>query len=89
MIGKAEPIPQNSRNTVCDAFDCLQNAIAADGSPMPNEHEIAITADFQPQETWLKGLWLRVRYADGSRGSDAADRRDVRIILNYNLSALR
>jgi hypothetical protein len=25
MIGKAEPIPQNSRSTVCDAFDCLQN----------------------------------------------------------------
>jgi hypothetical protein len=25
MIGKAEPIPQNSRNTVCDAFDCLQD----------------------------------------------------------------
>ena len=25
MIGKAEPIPQNSRSTVCDAFDCLQD----------------------------------------------------------------
>ncbi len=25
MIGKAKPIPQNSRNTVCDAIDCLQD----------------------------------------------------------------
>jgi len=25
MIGKAKPIPQNSRSTVCDAFDCLQD----------------------------------------------------------------
>ncbi len=25
MIGKAEPVPQNSRNSVCDAFDCLQD----------------------------------------------------------------
>ncbi len=25
MIGKAEPIPQNSRSTVCDSFDCLQD----------------------------------------------------------------
>ncbi len=25
MIGKGEPIPQNSRSTVCDAFDCLQD----------------------------------------------------------------
>ncbi len=25
MIGKTEPIPQNSRSTVCDAFDCLQD----------------------------------------------------------------
>ena len=25
MIGKAEPIPQNSRSTVGDASDCLQD----------------------------------------------------------------
>ena len=25
MIGKVDPIPQNSRSTVFDAFDCLQN----------------------------------------------------------------
>ncbi len=27
MIGKAKPIPQISRNTVCDAFDCLQDEL--------------------------------------------------------------
>jgi hypothetical protein len=66
-----------------------RDAIASDGTPFPNAREVAITADFRPQETWLKGLWLRVRYAEGDRGSDVDDRRDLRIILNYNLSALR
>jgi hypothetical protein len=66
-----------------------RDAIASDGTPFPNARELAITADFRPRETWLKGLWLRVRYADGDRGSAVADRRDLRIILNYNLSALR
>ena len=66
-----------------------RDAIASDGTPFPKAREIAITADFRPQETWLKGLWLRVRYAEGDRGSDVDDRRDLRIILNYNLSALR
>ena len=66
-----------------------RDAIASDGTSFPGSHEFAVTADFRPQKTWLKGLWLRVRYADGDRGSAADDRRDVRIILNYNLSALR
>jgi hypothetical protein len=66
-----------------------RGAIASDGTPFPSARELAITADYRPQETWLKGLWLRIRYADGDRGSVVADRRDLRIILNYNLSALR
>ncbi len=66
-----------------------RDAVAPDGAPLPNAREIAITADFRPQETWLKGLWLRVRYAEADRGSAVNDRRDLRIILNYNLSALR
>ena len=66
-----------------------RDAIASDGTPFPKAREIAITADYRPQETWLKGLWLRVRYAEGDRGIDVDDRRDLRIILNYNLSALR
>jgi len=41
------------------------------------------------QNGFLKGLWLRVRYAEGDRGSPVANRREVRVIVNYNLEALR
>jgi hypothetical protein len=66
-----------------------RNAETDDGALLADADEIAITADFRPQEGFLKGLWLRVRYADGDRGSPAADRREVRVILNYSLEALR
>ena len=64
-----------------------RNAETAVGEPLPDAEEIAITADFRPQEGFLKGLWLRIRFADGDRGSTSADRRDVRVILNYSLGA--
>lgn len=64
-----------------------RNAKTAVGGALPDTEEIAITADFRPQEGFLKGLWLRIRYADGDRGSPLADRRDVRVILNYTLAA--
>ncbi len=66
-----------------------RNAETDDGTLQPDADELAITADFRPQEGFLKGLWLRVRYAEGDRGSPAADRREVRVILNYSLEALR
>jgi hypothetical protein len=65
-----------------------RNAQTDDGVPLPDEDVIAITADFRPQEGFLKGLWLRVRYAEGNRGSPEANRRDVRVILNYSLGVL-
>ena len=65
------------------------NAESADGAVLPDAEEFAITADFRPQQGLLKGLWLRVRYADGDRGSPLADRRDVRVILNYTLGLLQ
>ena len=65
-----------------------RNAETDDGTALSDADEIAITADFRPQKGFLKGLWLRVRYAEGDRGSPAADRREVRIILNYGLEAL-
>ncbi len=65
-----------------------RGAIAADGTPLPDSREIAFTADYQPQKGPLKGLWLRVRWADADRGDPAADRRDLRIILNYRLEVL-
>jgi len=66
-----------------------RNARSADGEALPNAEEFAVTADFRPQKGLLKGLWLRVRYADGDRGSPLADRRDVRVILNYTLGLLQ
>ena len=66
-----------------------RNAQADDGALQPDADVISITADFRPQKGFLKGLWLRVRYADGDRGSPAADRREVRVILNYSLEALQ
>jgi hypothetical protein len=66
-----------------------RNAETDDGMPLADADEIAITADFRPQKGFLKGLWLRVRYAEGDRGSPVADRREVRVILNYGLEALQ
>jgi hypothetical protein len=66
-----------------------RNAETDDGMPLADADEIAITADIRPQKGFLKGLWLRVRYAEGDRGSPVDDRREVRIILNYGLEALQ
>ena len=52
-----------------------------------SSREIDITADFRPKSGLLKGLWLRVRYADAERGPAMADRRDLRLIINYSLKA--
>jgi hypothetical protein len=65
-----------------------RNAESADGGALPDAEEFAVTADFRPQKGLLKGLWLRVRYADGDRGSPQADRRDIRVILNYTFGLL-
>ncbi len=64
-----------------------RNAETDDGMAQADADEIAITADIRPQKGFLKGLWLRVRYAEGDRDSPVADRREVRVILNYGLEA--
>jgi hypothetical protein len=66
-----------------------RNAATDLGAPLVDEDEIDVTVDFRPPEGLLKGLWLRIRYAEVDRGSPAADRRDVRIILNYSIGALQ
>lgn len=66
-----------------------RNATTNLGAPLADEDESDVTVDFRPPEGLLKGLWLRIRYAEGDRGSPAADRRDLRLILNYSVSALR
>jgi hypothetical protein len=64
-----------------------RNAVDAGGQALPDSREIDITVDFRPKRGLLKGLWLRVRYADAERGSAVADRRDLRLIINYSLKA--
>ena len=66
-----------------------RNAVTDTGVPLLDEQEIAVTADFRPPEGPLKGLWLRIRYADADRGSPADDRRDLRFILNFSIGALQ
>lgn len=66
-----------------------RNAVSNDGAPLADSDEIAITADFRPQEGIFKGIWLRVRYAEADRGSPVADRRDLRFILNYSVAAFQ
>jgi outer membrane OprD family porin len=65
-----------------------RDAQSTTGIPLPDAEEINITLDFRPERGLLKGLWLRLRYADADRGSPEADRRDLRLILNYSLGAL-
>ena len=64
-----------------------RGAIEADGTPLADSRELAFTADYQPTEGPLKGLWFRIRWADADRGDPAADRKDLRLILNYRVDA--
>jgi hypothetical protein len=66
-----------------------RNAVSVDGVPLGDENSVVVTADFRPERERLKGLWLRVRYGEGKRSNIIGDRREVRLILNYNLSAFR
>ena len=66
-----------------------RNAESPAGVVVPDAEEIAVTADFRPESGIFEGLWLRIRYADGDRGSPLADRQDVRVILNYTFGLLR
>ena len=60
-------------------------AIDSTGVQFPDSQEIAFTIDYRPEQGALKGLWLRVRWADSDRGDPSADRRDLRFILNYRV----
>ena len=66
-----------------------RNAESPAGEALPDADEIAITADFRPESGIFEGLWLRVRYADGDRGSPLANRQEVRVILNYTFGLLQ
>jgi hypothetical protein len=55
----------------------------------PDEEEFDITVDYRFKKDFLKGLWLRLRYAyvdqDGPEGIDV---KDFRAIVNYELNIL-
>ena len=55
----------------------------------PDQEEFDITMDYRFQKDFLKGLWLRLRYAYVDQdGPDGIDVNDFRIIVNYELSIL-
>jgi hypothetical protein len=66
-----------------------RDAISARGEPLGRERAWSVTADFQAQKGFLQGLWLRLRYGDGDREGAGQDERELRLILNYTLRALR
>ena len=66
-----------------------RNARTDDGIPLPNTDAFTTTVDFRPERAFLKGAWLRIRFADGDRGSPEDDSREVRVILNYSLEAFQ
>ncbi len=58
-------------------------------SPLPDHQELALTLDFRPDRGLFRGAWIRVRYSHGNRDTPADDRRELRLILNYNVEAWR
>jgi hypothetical protein len=67
-------------------FDVKYVAGYVNGSA-PDRDELDVTLDFKPQRTFLRGLWVRLRYAkldvDDGSGFD-----DVRFIVNYEIPLL-
>jgi len=55
------------------------------GLVLADEEETDLTIDFRPPRGLLQGLWIRFRRAEGDRGDPTADRKDNRIIVNYDL----
>ena len=66
-----------------------RNAISREGDSLKDESAWTLTADFRPEQKRLEGLWLRIRYGEGDRGTSDSARRELRLILNYNLTALQ
>jgi len=55
----------------------------------PDQSEFDITLDYKPASGILKGLWFRLRGAFVDQdGSDGTDTKDIRFIVNYDLSIL-
>ena len=56
--------------------------------PLPNQREFDITFDYKPEKIVIRGLWIRLRYANVNVTGENDSINDFRIILNYNLPLL-
>ena len=65
------------------------DAVTDAGIALPDNAELALTLDFRPERGLFRGAWIRVRYSHGNRDTPADDRRELRLILNYNVEAWR
>jgi outer membrane porin, OprD family len=55
----------------------------------PDQEEFDITIDYRFKKNFLKGMWLRLRYAYvDQNGPDGVDVKDFRAIVNYELNFL-
>jgi len=66
-----------------------RDAQTNDGVEIANTDELNVTADYRPERGLLKGMWLRVRWGEWSRGPNLPDREDLRFIVNYTISAFQ
>jgi hypothetical protein len=57
----------------------------ATGAPLPDRTEYDVTVDWKPPGPPLKGLWIRVRYAQVDYDGDGETNRDIRLIANYSI----
>ncbi len=55
---------------------------------LPNEREFDFTVDYKPENLIIRGLWLRIRYANVDFSGNENSINDFRVILNYNLPVL-
>ena len=63
-------------------------AESEEGRRLADTDVSSLTVDFRPERSWLKGAWLRLRYAERDRGGSERKRREVRVIFNYSLEGL-
>ena len=62
--------------------------LAFEGTDLPDRTEYNLTVDYKPPDGPLRGLWIRLRWAHLDIDGDGATSRDIRLIINYQLSLL-
>jgi hypothetical protein len=62
--------------------------LAFEGTDLPDRTEYNLTVDYKPPDGPLRGLWIRLRWAHLDIDGDGGTSRDIRLIINYQLSLL-